>query len=127
MRRGGLSRRVAALEKRVLPPPPVIIWAFQTILTDEEWTLVYHLANRPGDDHDPDRDLGWPDEYRARCADEYRARCAEEYRARCADEAERALLEAVLAKERLGPEGHLEMLFLELPLVGECGAERFST
>jgi hypothetical protein len=109
MRRGALARRVGALERRVLPPPPVVIWAFQKILTDEEWTLVHRLANRPGDDHD--RDLGWPDEYRARCA----------------DEAERALLEAVLAKERLGPEGHLQMLFLELPLVGECGAERFPT
>jgi hypothetical protein len=105
-RRLGLAKRVAAIEKAKAPPPPVVIWAFQTILTDQEWTLVYRLANRPQGD---DRDLGWPDRYRARCA----------------DKAERALLEAVLAKERLGPEGHLRMLFLELPLVGEGGAKRF--
>ena len=82
MRNRDLARRVAAIEE-AKAPPPVHHWTpWQKILTADEWQLVCALAARRRR-----HELPWPDGARAVCA----------------DHAERAVLEAALAKEQQAP------------------------
>jgi hypothetical protein len=97
--RSHLAKRVAAIE-RAKAPPPVVTWTdWQRLLTTTEWAFLEELTARyRGGDR-----LAWRDEHRALCR----------------DDAERAMLEAILAKEPSQPGSHpLELLLLDLWVMG---------
>jgi hypothetical protein len=90
VRRLGLARRVAAIE-RAKAPPPVIYWSpWQRILTAEEDRFCAVLSARNPHGDDP---ASWAE--------------------LCTDERERALLAGILAKAHLGPEGYPLDLYLD--------------
>lgn len=97
------ARRLAALEARLLPPPRVYWSEWQRLLADDEYGLVWSLAERgacPGGEGDS---TTWFDDWKA-------------WRGLCQDAREIELLERIrrVAEANEGRSLHLHLLDLQL-------------